>query len=226
MFWSFPSLGIIHQNTCIHTPQWNGIPEHKHRHILEVVRSLRFQLKAPLKFLGEYVTIACYIIKILPTLVLQWKTPFEILYKKVPNLSQMSVFGCLGYATNTNYHDKFSPKAVPSVFFGYSSTQKLYILFNLTTKSLFINRDVIFSWNNIPFYFSIVRVFIFFPLNIMFWILIFPFCLFLLFNLFPFYLVLDSLASVLSQAPSSPLTLSPLNFHLPSLPSSSISPTD
>nr|GEU44493.1 putative reverse transcriptase, RNA-dependent DNA polymerase, Gag-polypeptide of LTR copia-type [Tanacetum cinerariifolium] len=36
-------LGIIHQSVCAHTPQQNGIAEKKHKHLLNVARSLMFQ---------------------------------------------------------------------------------------------------------------------------------------------------------------------------------------
>lgn len=39
----FAEKDIHHQTTCIDRPQQNGVDERKHRHILEIARSLRFQ---------------------------------------------------------------------------------------------------------------------------------------------------------------------------------------
>nr|GEU39652.1 ribonuclease H-like domain-containing protein [Tanacetum cinerariifolium] len=44
----FSELGIIHQTYCAHTSQQNGIAERKHRHLLNVARSLMSQGGIPL----------------------------------------------------------------------------------------------------------------------------------------------------------------------------------
>lgn len=63
----------------------------------------------------------------------------------------MRVFGCLSYATNSVTSDKFSPKAIPSVFMGYSDTQKGYKLYNIASDTFFVSRDVLFRETVFPF---------------------------------------------------------------------------
>jgi len=48
----FSSKGIIHQTSCVGTPQQNGVVERKHRHLLETCRALLYQSHLPKKFWG------------------------------------------------------------------------------------------------------------------------------------------------------------------------------
>ncbi|GKB69904.1 retrovirus-related pol polyprotein from transposon TNT 1-94, partial [Tanacetum coccineum] len=78
----------------------------------QVARALRFQATLPLRFWGDCITTATYLINRFPSPILQNKTPYELLLNKVPDYSYLKVFGCFAVSTN------------PLIFLGYPAQQK------------------------------------------------------------------------------------------------------
>ncbi|KAL0447877.1 UNVERIFIED_CONTAM: Retrovirus-related Pol polyprotein from transposon RE2 [Sesamum latifolium] len=151
----FQNNGILHQRTCSYTPQQNGVAEHKHKHLLAVARALLFQASLPDRFWGDCILTATYIINRTPSHILNWSTPYKLLFNKSPTYGHMRVFGCLCYATNTNPHKtKLSPRASRCVFLGYTPGQKGYKVYDLLSHSYFVSRDVIFYESSFPFAFD------------------------------------------------------------------------
>ena len=107
-------FGIEHQKSCTYIPQQNARVERKHKHLLELTRALRFQAGIPLKYWGECLLAATYLINILPTPVLNYKSPFEILYKQLPDYLDVKSFGFLCYSS-THSDDKLAPRAIQCI---------------------------------------------------------------------------------------------------------------
>ncbi|XP_020550351.1 uncharacterized protein LOC110012144 [Sesamum indicum] len=88
----------------------------------------------------------------IPTAVLKWKTPYEILMKKAVDYSFFRTFGCLCFATNTLPHkSKFDNRAIKCIFLGYANNQKGYRVYDIDKKIIFTYRDVVFKENIFPF---------------------------------------------------------------------------
>ncbi|CAJ2650467.1 unnamed protein product [Trifolium pratense] len=144
--------GIMHETSCVSTPQQNGRVERKHRHILNVARALRFHANLPIRFWGECVLAATHIINRTPTMANKGITPYEMLFGKSPNYDHIKVFGCLCYvATTSKQRDKFGPRADRCVFLGYPQGQKGWKVYNLKTREFIVSRDVVFYENVFPF---------------------------------------------------------------------------
>ena len=77
----FVSKGIIHQTSCVNTPQQNSVVERKHGHLLDVARALMIQSHLPKIYWSYSVIHAAHIINMLLTPVLNYSSPHEMLAK-------------------------------------------------------------------------------------------------------------------------------------------------
>lgn len=148
----FLENGVVHQSSCVNTPQQIGITERKNRHLLEVARALLFANKVPKYLWGDAVLTASYLINPMPSKVLDFKTPLDI-FKKCFPLTRVSadlplkVFGCTAFVHENKHLGKLEPRAIKCVFIGHSPTQKGYKCFDPKTKRVFVTMDVTFVEN-------------------------------------------------------------------------------
>ncbi|XP_074350492.1 uncharacterized protein LOC141689887 [Apium graveolens] len=143
------------------SPNQNARVERKHKHVLKVARSLKFQSNLPPSYWGDCVLTAAHIINRTPSSMLNHVSPYEVLYKEPPDYDGLIAFGCLAIASPPGVvSDKFQPRAVMCIFVGYPAGKKGFKLLVLNSMTPFVSRDVKFYEHIFPLHNSIPSTFL------------------------------------------------------------------
>ena len=153
----FQSQCILHESSCVNTPQQNGVAKRKNGHLLNTTRALLFQGNVLKSYWGEAVLTTTHLINRIPSRLLDNKSPVEVLKSFYPHFKTSNgltprVFRCTTFVhVHSQHKDKLDPRAITCVFLGYSSTQKGYKCYNPSTIKFYISANVTFTENK-PFF--------------------------------------------------------------------------
>lgn len=137
--------GIQHRICCPHTPEQNGLAERKHRHLVDMGFTLLANASLPFKYWDEAFSFAVYLVNRLPTPVLGYKSPYPMLYNKLPDYNFLKTFGCTCYPNLRPYNTtKMQFRSLKCTFIGYSPKHKGYKCLGPQGR-IYISRDVIFD---------------------------------------------------------------------------------
>lgn len=146
------SSGMLHKIYCLYIPQQNGSVERKNRHLVEVGLSLLAHSSVPQVYWSYAFQTAVFLINRLPTPVLDFKSPYSLLYGKSHMYNLLKTFGCLCFPYLRPYNDhKLQFRSKECVFLGYSSYHKGYLCLDHSSGRLFVSRHVIFNEYAFPF---------------------------------------------------------------------------
>ncbi|GKE09665.1 retrovirus-related pol polyprotein from transposon TNT 1-94 [Tanacetum coccineum] len=107
----YEEVRISHQTSVASTPQQNGV--------------------------AKAVATTCYIQNRSLIRKRHYKTPFELLHGRKPDLSYLHVFGALCYPTNDGEDlGKLKPKADIGIFVGYAPAKKAFRIYNKRTRMI------------------------------------------------------------------------------------------
>ena len=83
--------GIFHQTTVPHNPAQNGVSERMNPTLVETARSMMLHAEMPVEFWAEAISTAVYLQNRSPTVPLPGITPFECLFNRKLDVSNLKV---------------------------------------------------------------------------------------------------------------------------------------
>ena len=110
------------------------------------MRTLLLYASVPERFWGETALTAVYTINRIPSPTTHKKSPFELLYDKLPDYSSLRVFGCVYFVSLPSHErNKLEPRSRLCCFLGYSISQKGFRCYDPISRRLRISRHVEFG---------------------------------------------------------------------------------
>ena len=99
--------------------------------------------------MAEACSTAVYLHNRSPTAALKDETPFQRLFGRRPDISNLRVFGCVSYIhVPDSQRRKLDAKAHRAIFVGYPPGVKGYKLYDLEKKKFIVSRNVQFFEEN------------------------------------------------------------------------------
>lgn len=129
--------------TAPYSSQQNGLAERFNRTILNIARTMLISARLEKQYWGEAVMTAVFIKNRLACKSLEWKSPYQVLHERKPNVQNLRTFESAAYfKVPDQLRRKFDEKSRKSVLLGNNETSKNYRLLD------WANRSVIKSTNS------------------------------------------------------------------------------
>ena len=146
--------GIHHEITTSYSPESNGRAERLNRTLIDMARSMMIRLNGNMteRLWGEAINTANYIRnRVVTRSSREQKTPYEIIFGKRPDVSNLRIFGCAAYVhiPKQKLAGKFAARAEEGILVGYCKGNAYRIYLNKSGKVVF-SQDVDFNEDKFP----------------------------------------------------------------------------
>jgi hypothetical protein len=149
--------GIHVRSSTAYTPEQNSRAERINRTVIEGVSSMLLDCQLPLSYWGFAAEAFVYVKNRSPHAKLHRSTPYEQWFRKLPDLTNLHVFGFKCYVhvakeirKTMGPGNKLLPKAREMIFVGYSLTKKAWRCYDPISKILTESIHVRFDDESIP----------------------------------------------------------------------------
>ena len=136
--------GIVREKSAPHSPQSNGFAEAENRILMEKARSMLLSSGLPNCLWAHALAAAAYVSNRI-AFSSRNETPFELWFKKKPDLAHMRSWGCESWYKVLTYQQKLDPRARKGFFVGYTGTQSIFLIWDPEKKKVIEARDVVFN---------------------------------------------------------------------------------
>ena len=140
--------GTTREFTVHDSPPQNGVAERGMRTRAERARALLLASGLPRFLWQEAMQHATWLQNRSPAQALEGKTPYEMIHKKKPNLAGIQEFGAAAYVKDLKA-GKLDARAKVGRFVGYDSESKGFRIYWPATRSVSVERNVVFNENDV-----------------------------------------------------------------------------
>lgn len=138
--------GIALETSAPYVHEQNGRAEREMRTIVESARTMMSERQLPTQLWAEAVNTAVYTLNRCTSSQTEGNTPFELWYKRKPELSHIRIFGSDAFSHIPKEHrKKWDMKSKRLILVGYQGESSNYRLFDPVTKQIVTARDVIIN---------------------------------------------------------------------------------
>ena len=150
--------GISFEPSPPYTQNMNGVAERMIQTLNTRARSMMIDANIPIAFWAEMINTASYLQKRSPTVALEGRTPYEVLYQAIqgptpepnhPSLHHLRRIGCVAYhrTPDEKFQNKtalkFGPRSTRCMLIGYTESSKIWKLWDIEKQRAIRSADVV-----------------------------------------------------------------------------------